>query len=40
MKYAVQMVGDGMIYVPNFITAGSDIQVILRVLSQQFERLQ
>jgi hypothetical protein len=30
MKYAVEMVSYGMIYIPSFMTFGSGIQVILR----------
>jgi hypothetical protein len=40
MKYAVVMGSVSMIYIPRPITTGSDIQVILRLLPQQFERLQ
>jgi hypothetical protein len=31
---------DGMIHIPRFMKIGSGIQVILRLLPQQFERLQ
>jgi hypothetical protein len=33
------MVSGGIMYIPSFMTIGSGIQVILRVLPQQFERL-
>jgi hypothetical protein len=35
-----EMVSGAMIYVPSSMTIGSGIQVILRLLPQQFERLQ
>jgi hypothetical protein len=38
-KYTVDMVSDGMIYIPAFMKIGSGIQVILRLLPRQFERL-
>jgi hypothetical protein len=37
MKFAVEMTSHGMIYIPNFMTVGSGIRVILRALSQQIE---
>jgi hypothetical protein len=40
MKYAVEMALGCMIYIPSLMTIGSGIRVILRVLRQQFERLQ
>jgi hypothetical protein len=40
MKYTIEMTSDGMIYIPSFVTIGSGIQVILRLLPEQFERLQ
>jgi hypothetical protein len=40
MKYAVEMTSDEMIYIPSFMTMVLVIQVILRLLPQQFERLQ
>jgi hypothetical protein len=40
IKYAVEMASDGKIYAPSFMTIGSGICVILRVLPQQAERLQ
>jgi hypothetical protein len=40
MKYAVELASDGMIYVPYSMRVGSNIQVLLRLLQQQFERLQ
>jgi hypothetical protein len=39
MKNIAVMASDGMIYVPSHIKIGSGIQVILRLLLQQFERL-
>jgi hypothetical protein len=39
MKYTVQVVSDAMIYIPSFMKTGLNIQVILRLLSQQFEGL-
>jgi hypothetical protein len=38
-QQAVEMASGGTIYVPSFMTTGSGIQVILRVLAQQFARL-
>jgi hypothetical protein len=35
-----EMFSDAMIYVSSSMTTGSGIQVILRLLPQQFERLQ
>jgi hypothetical protein len=40
MKYAVDMGSGGMIYIPSSITIRWAIQVLLRLLPQQFERLQ
>jgi hypothetical protein len=40
MKYIVEMGSGGMIYVPSFMTIGFGIQVLLRLLLEQFERLQ
>jgi hypothetical protein len=40
MKYAVEMVSGGMMHIPVFMTTGSRIQVILRLLRQQFQRPQ
>jgi hypothetical protein len=40
MKYTVEMASGGMIYIPSLMTIGSGIRVILRILPQQFERLQ
>jgi hypothetical protein len=39
MKYTVEMDSGGKIYIPSFMTIGSGIRVILKVLPQQFERL-
>jgi hypothetical protein len=35
-----EMVSGAMIHVPSSMTIGSEIQVILRLLPQKFERLQ
>jgi hypothetical protein len=40
MKYTVEMASDGMIYVPSFMKIGLGLQVILRLLPAQSERLQ
>jgi hypothetical protein len=40
VKYTVEMASDGMIYVSSFKKIGSGIQVILKLLSRQSERLQ
>jgi hypothetical protein len=40
MKYVIQMDSGGMIYIQSCIMIGSGIQIILRLLPQQFERLQ
>jgi hypothetical protein len=40
MKYTVEMSSGGMTYMPSFMTIGSGVQVILRVLPQQLEMLQ
>jgi hypothetical protein len=37
MKYAVEMASGGMIYIPSFVTICSGIQVMLRLLPQQFK---
>jgi hypothetical protein len=39
MKHTVEMASGGMTYVQSFMTIDSEIQVILRVLPQQFERM-
>jgi hypothetical protein len=39
MRYAVEMVSDGMIYIPSFLKIGSRIRVILKLLSRQSETL-
>jgi hypothetical protein len=36
MKYFPEMCSGGMIYMPSFMTIGSDIQVILSLLPQHF----
>jgi hypothetical protein len=38
MQLAVEMPLGGIIYVPNLLTIGLDIQAILRLLPQLFER--
>jgi hypothetical protein len=38
-RYTVDMVLDGVIYIPTFRKIGSGIQVILRLLPRQLERL-
>jgi hypothetical protein len=40
MKYAGEMGSGGMICIPNFLTIGSGIQVILSLLPRQIERPQ
>jgi hypothetical protein len=40
MKYAVDVASSGMIHISRLIMIGSDIQVMLRLLPQQPERLQ
>jgi hypothetical protein len=40
MKYTVEMTSDGIIYARSFMKTGLCIQVILRLLPQQSERLQ
>jgi hypothetical protein len=39
MIYAIEMTADGMTYIPSFMMNDSVIQVMLRVLPQQLERL-
>jgi hypothetical protein len=39
MMYSTEMASDGMIYIPSFMMIGSGIQVMLRLLPEQFERL-
>jgi hypothetical protein len=39
-KYAVLMTSDGMIYTSSFMTIGSGIKAKLKLLCQEFERLQ
>jgi hypothetical protein len=39
MMCAVEMTSDGMILIPSFMMSGSGIQLILKVLPQQLERL-
>jgi hypothetical protein len=39
-QYTVKMASDGMIYIPSFMKIGLGIQVILRLLPIQSERLQ
>jgi hypothetical protein len=40
MKYSVEKASDGMMYVLSYMKIGSGIQVILRLLPQQSEKLQ
>jgi hypothetical protein len=40
MKNAFEMGSTGTICVPNFMTIGSGIQILLRLLPQEYERLQ
>jgi hypothetical protein len=40
MKHVVEVSLGSMMYLPNFMTMGSDIQITLRLLPQKFERLQ
>jgi hypothetical protein len=40
MKYTAEKASDGMIYIPSFTKISSVIQVILRLLPRQSERLQ
>jgi hypothetical protein len=35
----MEMASDGRIYLPNFVTIGLNVQVILRLLPQKSERL-
>jgi hypothetical protein len=37
--YAVEIMSEGTIYIPNLMTIGSGIQAILKALPQQLERL-
>jgi hypothetical protein len=39
MRYTVERVSDGMIHIPIFMKIDSGIQVILKLLPWQFERL-
>jgi hypothetical protein len=38
MKYTVEMVSDGIINVPSFMTIRWGIRVILKLISEQFKR--
>jgi hypothetical protein len=38
MKFAIKVTCGGIIYIPSFVTVGSDIQVVLRLVPQQIER--
>jgi hypothetical protein len=40
VNYAFEMASGSMIYIPDFMMISSGIQVILRLLTEQFERLQ
>jgi hypothetical protein len=37
MKYAIEMASGSMMYTPTFMMIGSGIQVMLRLLPQQFQ---
>jgi hypothetical protein len=39
MRYTVDMVSDSMIYIQNFMMIGTNIQVEIRLLPPQLERL-
>lgn len=39
MKYATEMAPGGITCIPSFITVGSGMQVMLRLIPQKFERL-
>jgi hypothetical protein len=39
MNYTFEMASDGMIYVPSLMKIDSGIQVILRLIPRQIERL-
>jgi hypothetical protein len=39
MKHIIDMASDDMMYVPGYMKIFSGIELILRLLSQQFERL-
>jgi hypothetical protein len=39
MRYTVEIASDGMMYLPSFMKIGSGIQVMLRLLCRQFEKL-
>jgi hypothetical protein len=39
MRYAAEMASDCVMYIPSFMKIDSSIQVILRLLLRQFERL-
>jgi hypothetical protein len=40
MKYVAKTASDVMTYLPSIMNIGSEIQVMLKLLHQQFERLQ
>jgi hypothetical protein len=40
VEYTVEVDSNGMVYIPTLMMICSSIQVILRLLPQQFERLQ
>jgi hypothetical protein len=40
MRYTTEVISGGVTYSPSFMKIGSDIQVILRLSPQQFQRLQ
>jgi hypothetical protein len=39
VRYVVESASYGIVFIPSFMTISLDIQVILRLLSQQFEKL-
>jgi hypothetical protein len=39
MRYTIDITSNGMTYVPSFMKTGSGIQVILKLLPRQLERL-
>jgi hypothetical protein len=39
MKYPIEMATAGIIFLPDIMKMGSGIQVILRLLLQQFEKM-
>jgi hypothetical protein len=39
MRYTAEMASDGMVYIPSYMKTVSGIQVILRLLPRQFDKL-